>query len=120
MAHGVERPTAARLVEFLPMVYCRLLLAESGVRFPETYFRRLPDGGRTPSAQFSSEPLWNELTKFAKSELSSGVERQQLVAIAGRSAEFNAVNELCNRGSTLADIQFTEPVLMWPDSGPTF
>ena len=57
---GVERLTAARLVEFLPMVYCRLIFLKSGLRFPETYRRALSDG--TYSAWFRS-PVTNFGTK---------------------------------------------------------
>ena len=30
----IPPPVAARLIEFIPMVYCRLLLEGTGVRFP--------------------------------------------------------------------------------------
>src|SRR5262252_9393415 len=115
VAQGVDRPTAARLVEFLPMVYCRLLLTGIGLQFPETYRRALPDGTTTPPTRLSRDPLWNELMSFARSEITGGVEGQQLLAIAGRSAEFDAVNQLLNRGSKPADLRLTETVLMWPE-----
>jgi hypothetical protein len=40
------------------------------------------------------------------------------LAIAGRSAEFDAANKLLNSGSKLESLKFTEPVLLWPASGP--
>ena len=116
--HGVGRPTAARLVEFLPMVYCRLIFLKSGPRFPETYRRALSDGTYSPSVSLSSDTLWNEAKKFAEAEIKSGVNGQRLLAIAGRSAEFDAANKLLNSGSKLEDIKLTEPVLLWPASGP--
>ena len=73
MARGVERPTAAQLVEFLPVVYFRLLLAESGLPLPVTYRRLLADGTHTPLIPFSSEAIWNELVTFAKSEIAIGI-----------------------------------------------
>jgi hypothetical protein len=117
-AHGVERPTAARLVEFLPMVYCRLIFAKYELRFPETYRRALSDGTYSPSVSLSSDALWNESKKFAEAEIKSGVLGQDLLAIAGRSAEFDAANKLLNSGRKLENIKFTEPVLLWPASGP--
>ena len=116
--HGVERPIAARLVEFLPMVYCRLIFLKSGLRFPETYRRALSDGTYSPSVSLSGDTLWNEAKKFAEAEIESGVNGQSLLAIAGRSAEFDAANKLLNSGSKLEDVKFTEPVLLWPASGP--
>jgi hypothetical protein len=115
---GVERPTAARLVEFLPMVYCRLIFLKSGLRFPETYRRASSDGTYSPSVSLSGDTLWNEAKKFAEAEIESGVKGQSLLAIAGRSAEFDAANKLLNSGSKSEDIKFTEPVLFWPVSGP--
>lgn len=116
--HGVERPIAARLVEFLPMVYCRLIFFKSGLRFPETYRRALSDGTYSPSVSLSGDTLWNEAKKFAEAEIKSGVNGQSLLAIAGRSAEFDAANKMLNSGSKLEDIEFTETVLLWPASGP--
>jgi hypothetical protein len=116
--HGVERPIAARLVEFLPMVYCRLIFLKPGLRFPETYRRALSDGTYSPSVSLSGDTLWNEAKKFAEAEIKSGVNGQSLLAIAGRSAEFDAANKMLNNGSKLEDIEFTETVLLWPASGP--
>ena len=31
---GIDRKLAARLVELVPMAYCRVLLADTGARFP--------------------------------------------------------------------------------------
>jgi hypothetical protein len=116
--HGVEPPTAARLVEFLPMIYCRLIFLKSGLRFAETYQRALSDGTYSPSVLLSSDTLWNEATKFADAEAKSGVDGQLLLAIAGRSAEFEAANKLLKTRSKLEGIRLTQPLLLWPASGP--
>lgn len=117
-SRGVERPTAARLVEFIPMVYCRLIFLKSGLRFSETYRRALPNGTYSASVSLSSDKLWNEAKRFAEAEIENGVNGQRLLAIAGRSAEFDAANKLLNSGSKLEDIKLIEPVLRWPASGP--
>ena len=115
---AVDRTTAARLVEFLPMVYCRLLLAQSGLQFPDTYRRLLSSGTHSDSLKLSSDNIWNSAIAFAKAEIKGGAKSQDLLAIAARSAEFEAANKLVNSGSALKDIRFTEPILMWPESGP--
>jgi hypothetical protein len=117
-AVGVDASTAARLVEFLPLVYFRVLMANSGVRFSGAYRRVRPDGTKSPPILFSSEPLWNQVMEFAEAEVRRGAHRQQLLVIAGRSAECEAVNKLLNQGSKLADVGLTEPLLPWPESGP--
>ena len=100
------------------MVYCRLIFLKSGLRFPETYRRALSDGTYSPSVSLSGDTLWNEAKKFGEAEIESGMNGQSLLAIAGRSTEFDAANKLLNSGSKSTDIKFTEPMLLWPVSGP--
>lgn len=114
---GMERHRAARLVEFLPMVYCRLILQKSGAQFPTTFRRTLPDG-TSSEHPMSSDPVWNDAVAFARAEVESGVSGQDLLIVAAHSAEFDAANQLLNRGSKLEDIRFTVPVFRWPESGP--
>ena len=117
LAAGVERVVASRLVEFLPLAYSRLILSESGVRFCDRFQRKLADGSLSSERPLDSEPLWAEVVSFARAEKSSGVNGDALLAIAGRSSEFDAVNQLANRGSKLKDIALTPAVLQWPEEG---
>jgi hypothetical protein len=110
---------AFRLVEFLPLAYCRLVLSDSGIGFCDCFQRKLADGSLSPEQQLDSEPLWVELVSFARAEKRSGVTGDALLAIAGRSSEFHAVNQLANHGSRLKDIVLTPPVFQWPEEGPT-
>jgi hypothetical protein len=114
---GVDRQLAARLVELLPIAYCRLILADSGVRFSGTFRRILPDG-TLQERTFSSELVWNEATEFARAEVARGVSGKDLLNIGGRSAEMHAVNLLLEKGSKLQNIGLTAPVLKWPEHGP--
>jgi hypothetical protein len=118
VAEGVEPKYAARLVEFLPMAYCRLILAANGTRFPDKFRRRIHDGTLSPERTFASEPAWMEVMRFAKTEQGQ-VTASELVAVAARSAEFDAVNQLLNRGAKAEDIALTTAVLSWPEEGPT-
>jgi hypothetical protein len=117
IADGVERQLAARLVEFLPIVYCRLILRNSGARFSNT-FRRTLTRGTSYEQPLASEPIWNAAVAFAYAEVERGVSSQDLLAVATRSAEFDTANQLLNKGSKLENIAFTPPVLNWPESGP--
>jgi hypothetical protein len=114
---GVERRLAARLVEFLPMAYVRVLLAKSGVRFPDCFERKLPSGA-LEKRLLVSEPVWNASLEFALDEASRGIPKADLMALAGRSAEFQAANELLNGGSKLDDVRFTPSLMLWPEGGP--
>jgi hypothetical protein len=113
VADGVERQSAARLVVFLPMVYCRLLLADSGARFSSEYRTALTDGTVSPVKLLVNEPLWNEAMEFAKAEIEDGLSRQDVLAIAGRSAELHAVNQLLEHGSKLEEVRLVAPIIRW-------
>lgn len=114
---GMKPALAARLVEFLPMAYCRLLLKDSGVRFPDTFQRRQATGKISSERFLSSEPIWKAVTTFAASEAERGISRDDLLSVAGRSAEFQALNQLLNKGAKLRNIVLTPTVLMWRDAG---
>jgi hypothetical protein len=115
---GMDSAVAARLVEFLPMAYSRLLLEGSGARFSGAFQRRLPNGGVTEKRILSSEPTWNAVVEFSRNEAERGVSRADLILVAGRSAEFNAANQLLNKGAKLRELVFTPVVFPWPESGP--
>jgi hypothetical protein len=115
VAEGVEPQSAGRLVIFLPMVYCRLLLANSGARFSDKYQSALSDGTVSPVQRLTNESLWNESMEFAKAEIKGGLSGQDLLIIAGHSAEFHAANQLLEGGSKLGNIAFDAPVIRWPE-----
>ena len=118
VADGLDRRTAGKLVVFLPMVYCRILLADSGAKFATTFFRRLPGGRISAEQPLSSEPLWERAVEYARVEMERGVSPNDLLAVARRSAEFDAANQVLQKGSKLAEIIFTPSVLNWPEDGP--
>jgi hypothetical protein len=119
LAAGVERVVASRLVEFLPLAYLRLILSDSGIRFCDRFQRKLADGSLSAECPLDSEPLWAEIVSFARSEKHSGITGDALLVIAGRSSEFDAVNQLANRGSKLNEIVLTPTVFNWPEEGLT-
>jgi hypothetical protein len=118
VAAGIKPEYAARLVELLPMAYCRLVLAGSGMRFPEVFQRKLRDGSISTEQALTSEPLWNDVLSFARTEQERGATGKDMLAIAAHSAEFDAVNQLLNKGAKAEDIVLTSPVFKWPDEGP--
>src|SRR5690348_15269100 len=70
---GVDRQIAARVVELLPMAYCRVILASKGVRFAETFRRQLSETEISGPRLLSSELLWKPCLAFASSEANSGI-----------------------------------------------
>jgi len=118
VAANVGRLDAARLVDLLPLAYCRIMLADSAVRFMNQFHRKLTDGRLSPERALESEPLWREVLQFAEAERKQAVKSENLMALAARSPEFHAINELLERGSKLEDIALSAPVFQWPESGP--
>jgi hypothetical protein len=118
IAEGLTVPFAARLVQFLPMVYCRLMLEPSGVLFSGSFRLRLANGQITPERPLVSEPIWNEVLAFAKREIDGGISAKDILAIAARSAEFDAVNQLLNKGAKLENLSLTSVVFTWPEDVP--
>jgi hypothetical protein len=116
---GVERQYAARLVEFLPMAYGRLLLGKTGVHFSEMFQRMTPNGDLTAEQPLSSESVWEEVMSFAQAEARRGASKEDVLAVAGRSAELDAANQLLNQGSKPKDLILTTALLKWPQEGPT-
>jgi hypothetical protein len=66
----------------------------------------------------SSEPLWEAAMAFARTEVEHGVPGKDLLALAARSAEFDAADQLLNRGAKLQGLAFAPALLLWPDCGP--
>jgi len=115
---GFERRLAARLLEFLPAAYCRVLLEPSGVRFPDTFQRYCIDGAISPPMPLAAEPIWEAAIEYAQREVKQGISLQQKLQVAGRSAQFHAANELLEKGSKLENLAFTPAILPWPEEGP--
>lgn len=113
---GLDPFVASRLTLFLPMAYCRLMLMKSGAQFSERFREVLSNGSLSEERLLASEPLWTETSAFVAAELMAGVTRNDVMALAARSAEFAAANKLLNNGSHLGDLRFTAPILAWPVS----
>ena len=119
VAAGIESKRAARLVEFLPMAYSRLILAGIGIRFSDVFRRRQGDGSLSCEQTLVFNPLWAEIVSFAREEQAAGVIGKDLIAIASHSAEFDGVHQLLNQGSKPENIALAAAVLLWPEEGPT-
>jgi hypothetical protein len=112
-AKGVGNPTAARLVVLIPIAYGRIILQRAGARLSPT-FREKGSQGISNERALTSEPLWEPIITFAKNEVAQGASSQEIMLIAGRSAEFEAANQLLNSGSKLRDLAFGSPAITWP------
>jgi hypothetical protein len=107
----MERLFETRLIGcLLPVAYCRLIHEASGTRFSDTFQQVLPDGGIFSERSLSSEAA----VAFARTEVERGVPGKDLLALAARSAEFDAANQLLNRGAKLHGLAFAPALLLGP------
>jgi hypothetical protein len=118
LSKGVERRLAARLVEFLPAAYCRVILEPTGARFSDTFQRFRKDGITAKLVPLASGQVWTAALDYARGEIGRGLSRDDKLRLAGRSAEFRAANDLLKRGSKLQNIVFTPAVYQWREEGP--
>jgi len=95
-----------------------LLFGSAGPRFSNMFQRRTAGGKLSAERPLSSEPVWQEGMSFAQAEAGRGVSKKDLLAVAGRSAEFDSANQLLNPGSQLEDLVLTTTLLKWPEEGP--
>ena len=113
----MDRHLAARLIEFIPMAYCRIVLSKSGVHFSET-FRRVDGDVLSPEQSLNSEPIWRDVWSYV-SEAGAMQTRSEILKIAARSAEFSAVNQLLNNGSAPQNVRLGSTTFAWPEDGPS-
>jgi len=115
-ALGMPRGVAARMVEFLPLVYGRLSLSKTEVQFSQTFQRVLPDGTLSPKRNLADEPLWLAAAQFARSEVDRGVSQSDIGLLANRSSEIEVVEQAKKKGSDL--LMLSSPMFCWPEEGP--
>lgn len=114
---GIEPRSAARLVEFLPVIYGRIILERFGVNFSHTYCRALANGGYSAPQPFTSDPVWNAAVAFARAEVTSDLAEEDFWAVARRSSELIAANKALKAGDDLKG-GTSETVFLWPEEGP--
>ena len=65
-----------------------------------------------------SEPVWIFCLAYAESEIRGGTARREMLMVAGRSAEFQAINQMLEKGAELKNVALTTISLLWSESGP--
>ncbi len=112
VAGGVDDNTAVRALVYLPMVYGRILLADSGVHFSQSCRDKYGRGPTLPERPLTADPFWCEVVSYARAEVSQGL-APGLVAFAGRSAEVQIARSLARDGR-LAGARLAPALFLWP------
>lgn len=111
-AGGLSEAMATRVIQMLPIAFCRVLLTPQGVRFPEYYSVMGPKGVHVGNFLLAEEPIFAAALRVAQQEMEAGRGGAPYLAIAGRSGGFKAVMKLANEGSQLSGILCAPPILM--------
>ena len=110
VAAGIDQSIALKLVQFVPLAFCRYMLKGTGVGFSPHY--QLVESGSNKSLELclADEPVYEEALIAAERVFASGL-GQYYYSVAGRSAEFNAINSALNAGSKLENQVCSAPVI---------
>lgn len=117
---SVEQLTAAvgdadlaeRLMEFVPHAFGRVALADSGVKFPDTYRRCLDNGKISRPVSLWDEPLWGPALAVAKEEQSKEISEADRLAILSRCADFNVFGKARAAGQDLRGGVAAPPIFL--------
>jgi len=115
LAENIAPPAAARLTVFMPTAFGRLILSRLNIQLASSFIQLYLDGTRSVEQPLASDPMWQEITNFAE-HARQQMSKRNVLQIAARSAEFDAVNQLLSRGAQTQDIEFT-PLLLSFDLG---
>jgi hypothetical protein len=105
---GLSPKLAAEIIEFLPLALARAMLDGMGVQFEDHYVRQTARGRVIGEKPLLDEPVFREGLAIAN-ELSAGGE--EYIAVAGWSAEYQAINKAMNSGSRPEDLRCAPPVV---------
>jgi hypothetical protein len=105
---GIPSRLAIEIIEFLPLALARALLDGMGVHF-EDYYVRHTSGGRVIGQKLlADEPVFREGLGVANEMSGDGA---AYLAVAGWSAEYQAINRAMNAGSRPEDLRCAQPVV---------
>jgi hypothetical protein len=110
---GVDGTLARELLAFVPLAFCRALFPEPQEIFQPHYDVHDPETDQWQyGLPLKSQPVYQAAHDLALQWRREGKPGKAFLAIAGRSAEFRAINELLNEGSKLEDIRCTAPLII--------
>ncbi len=115
MEVGFPLLLARRIVVFMPLAFGRIMLKELNVNVRDEYEYFQKKGVFTDKKRrkLVDEPVYRESLKLAAKMAGKETTGQTFLAIAFRSAEVNAVNQLELQGSKPENIVLTPMLTMW-------
>lgn len=109
---GLEQYRVFELLIWVPMAFGRAVLEGLDFKLPDMFQLMSADGRKFTRLPLADEPVYVEAHRIALA--GHGLARPDFLAIAGRSAEFKAVNDALLKGSELKNLVPSEPVIDFP------
>ncbi|KAB1158825.1 hypothetical protein F7018_06885 [Tenacibaculum aiptasiae] len=94
---------------FLPIVFMRIWLPQ--VRWKDEYIERFTNGSETIQ-KYNSNNAFIKINKVVNLYFNNSPKRNTVIQIAGKSAEFNAINQLLTDGGEIEDIKLTTTTIL--------
>jgi hypothetical protein len=110
-AQGVEERRAVRLVQFVPIAFCRFVFRGSGVQFADDYVVLGPDGQPAAQLPLAEDEVFREATAHCEAAAAAGQGAPYFLPVAARSGGFRAIQELMQKGARPEDIRTVPPVI---------
>ena len=107
ISHGVSEREAMNIVTFVPIAFVRKLLPQ--IKWPISYIEAR--GERRVEKLFSNNRRYSIVEKETNAYWTENPKKEIVLNVAGRSAEFQAINNLVLQGGRLEDIQLTNVVI---------
>jgi hypothetical protein len=108
---GVERLTAVRIVQFVPIAFTRFLFRDCGVRFADRFVIMGPGGQVMDQKPIAAEPAYQEAWAHCEQAASQGKQDNYFISIAARSGGYRSLMEMAHRGLNLNGVD-TSPLIL--------
>ena len=110
-AAGISIGSASTLITFVPLAFGRVRLSGSPLRFPLTYVRCDESGQGFKRRSFEANLAFQEARRQAQRLMNDSSSTEELLAMASRSPEFQAVNSALTDGARIENLELLEPVV---------
>jgi len=107
-AHGIPQEEALEIVIFLPIAFCRKLLPQMNW---SSLYTEIDQLGNKREILFDENMRYRILKEEVEIYCSSSPQKEIILGVSGRSAEFHAINTLLLRGGKLEEIKIHQPII---------
>jgi hypothetical protein len=108
---GIEEALATKLIQFVPIAFCRFIMRPSGIRFAPNYVMMDARGRQVGEFALAEEPVFQEALTYCQTALAEGQKPAFFLLVAARSAGYRVIQELLANGSRPENIITSPPIL---------